>query len=962
MGGFIERYQGRFDFLCDYRQGGIAELATSQVPTVVGTPKLLRGELVSKNYAHYLDYGDNFDIDDWSRPFVIVLDFDVTNMTSSGFAAPVSKGVTGAAWFVQAYGGGAGGFQISIQRYFNITQYVVNKLNAPGSFVTGKKRCVVVFEVDGTWSATSVQKSIFNGAWYGSDGAVTGAVPATNALQNGSTFKVGATNSVTWPLNTNVRLIAKIDGSLTGAELQTIYRELVAGPSIVRRPSRHFSLPYPAKTPAEYAAEGIIVDLPAGRMSSVDNCGNAITAPVDPGADLERGGPFGEVTALRQTTGAAGTKLAPDVFVPASFGVNGGSMQVWLKGPTTSTTEMLACVQTQNNFGLAICASDPNTNAQVENGATSYNRGLITNTGFPAWTCVCVAGDKLGNRFFTTNGVAYNMPIAGGTLGTVPGTFATVGHRPPVQTTFPVASLKYAGFKVWDRMITPAEARAEYLKGARKCLLDARVHSDGSCPVSLAAVGAGSELANGWKVQSGTWKVVEDAPSGGRPGKRWLNRTTTGYIATRNDSAYGVWSGTVKMPISGYMRLYFVSKDGTGRTASTDSCYYWYSDATGAVVLMKYIAGSLNLLVIGETVTPGAYYNWMMTRRFDGLMQLWLKPIASSTWKKHLSATDTTATESKFFLVEADLAAAAETVDGVTVFSGEMTPFEAIKEGLIDGVIPDPFWTVTTTDTTQNWTMRLTSGAVYVFDWGDGQQTWHTGTGADQAIAHTYASAGTYSIKLYAQPSNILRLTNSSNSLSGTLEDLEQCVSQDLLYAFSNNLSGTIPSLTKFPAMKWFNVSVNAFTGTLPVTLAGSPLLSYFIVTTNPGVGGTMPITSGNPALTLLLCSSLNLSGSIKSITNNTALSSLQCAANNLTAYEASVISTTCIDFQAQSNALTQSAVDQILADFETNVAARPAAGTIVLNGGTNAAPSAAGLASKAAILLAKPGWTILNN
>jgi hypothetical protein len=59
-------------------------------------------------------------------------------------------------------------------------------------------------------------------------------------------------------------------------------------------------------------------------------------------------------------------------------------------------------------------------------------------------------------------------------------------------------------------------------------------------------------------------------------------------------------------------------------------------------------------------------------------------------------------------------------------------------------------------------------------------------------------------------------------------------------------------------------------------------------------------------------------------------------------------------------NLLPTSAVDAILADFETNVAARPATGTINLT--ANAAPSAAGLASKAAILAVRPLWVITHN
>jgi len=57
---------------------------------------------------------------------------------------------------------------------------------------------------------------------------------------------------------------------------------------------------------------------------------------------------------------------------------------------------------------------------------------------------------------------------------------------------------------------------------------------------------------------------------------------------------------------------------------------------------------------------------------------------------------------------------------------------------------------------------------------------------------------------------------------------------------------------------------------------------------------------------------------------------------------------------------LTQTAVDQILADFATNISLRPTDGRIDLNNGANAAPSAAGLVNKA--IIQAHGWTVNTN
>jgi hypothetical protein len=61
------------------------------------------------------------------------------------------------------------------------------------------------------------------------------------------------------------------------------------------------------------------------------------------------------------------------------------------------------------------------------------------------------------------------------------------------------------------------------------------------------------------------------------------------------------------------------------------------------------------------------------------------------------------------------------------------------------------------------------------------------------------------------------------------------------------------------------------------------------------------------------------------------------------------------------NNALTQAAVDQILADFVTSLGiSGRVANTVNLTGGTNSTPSPAGLASKATLVAAS--WTVTNN
>lgn len=224
-------------------------------------------------------------------------------------------------------------------------------------------------------------------------------------------------------------------------------------------------------------------------------------------------------------------------------------------------------------------------------------------------------------------------------------------------------------------------------------------------------------------------------------------------------------------------------------------------------------------------------------------------------------------------------------------------------------------WECATTDTTQSWTTRVTAGINYWFEWGDGNFDAFVGTGANQAPAHNYTAAGNYAVRIMIDDrATIARLSGGANGLRG--------------------MAPIAPGLT---AIRELRFATNYISGGPPDTSACASLAELTL--------------NGNA-----------LSGTIPSFTLNVALAQVYLYDNAFTDYTASTIAATCVDFRVHNNLLHQSAIDQILADFETGVAGRPAAGNIALGGTGNAAPSAAGLASKAAILAAKPAWTITHN
>ena len=100
-----------------------------------------------------------------------------------------------------------------------------------------------------------------------------------------------------------------------------------------------------------------------------------------------------------------------------------------------------------------------------------------------------------------------------------------------------------------------------------------------------------------------------------------------------------------------------------------------------------------------------------------------------------------------------------------------------------------------------------------------------------------------------------------------------------------------------------------------------------------------------------------NLTGSIPDWSTWTSGNLILLYDNNLTDVMGTSIPATVIDLRMHNNALTQVAVDRVLTSLD---AAGGTGGLVKLEGGTNAVPSAAGLAAKTS--LEGKGWTVTVN
>jgi hypothetical protein len=218
---------------------------------------------------------------------------------------------------------------------------------------------------------------------------------------------------------------------------------------------------------------------------------------------------------------------------------------------------------------------------------------------------------------------------------------------------------------------------------------------------------------------------------------------------------------------------------------------------------------------------------------------------------------------------------------------------------------------LTTTKTTGFTVAVSKSGKKVNWAWGDG----------------TYSNNNNSGIRNYPAGTKTLRLI--------TLDGFNGLTAINFA---TQLLAGEMPNPSQFPNLITGNFYSNAFTGSLP--------------------GFT-----NNTKLVTLTLSSNTFSGLIPDFSSCILLQDFEADHNGLTSVVAGSFATqkslSYSDFSV--NALTQAAVDQILADFVVSLGiGGRVTNTVHLTGGTNSTPSPAGLANKA--LLVAASWTVTNN
>lgn len=625
----------------DFRTGSAYELKSGIAPTVVGSPAMVPGEglRTPRTGLNLLRYGDVLNITDTTQPFTWV--FFEKSLSHSGQARALRTKWSGNGTQprYESYvtpDSGQIDFMISNG---TTTLDVYNSTPIPWRRTTPT---VWIISYNGGLRASGVfiyANGIEQAKTTGTDTLVAGSCANTTALDIGGF------------MNTNnagmFYFHAELNQAVTPAQAAAIYEQLSSEQPIANRPYRNYSLPPKSMTQAEYAAKGIKLDMNLGMCVDgkyIDQSGNGhIGTPVG-AVDNNVDNSHVKNVCLKN---AADRIEVPDVALPSALPI---SYSCWVKLSSITGNSYFMSKGAQD---WVMFRNDGNLLAGVHSVANAVLISGILKVG--RWYHLASTYDGVTPKLYI-NGILQSA--------TIMATPAMAGNALPLvlgndATTLPQSKHSMASARVYNRIATAEELRAEYLEG-NKILFDGRLPKDGSCPVTPTTItGAGSQIpGTPWKLGgAGNWKVIEDAPVNGKLGQRRLRCDSGSFIYAEDSSPpYGSWDITFKTTANVARWYNFIADRAQVSNASLGYALYLNS-ADGSVALFRITGGGQASMFISTAgiIAANTVYRAWITRSFDGKFTMWIKGGAYSQWTLVPVASgtnpviETTYTTSKYF-------------------------------------------------------------------------------------------------------------------------------------------------------------------------------------------------------------------------------------------------------------------------------------------------------------------------
>lgn len=667
-------------FCVDYRTGSPTDRVGAIVPTVEGTPLLrpgagLRTTATAAAPNCRLRYGVGIgDLPDLTQPrsWLIMgqvlwtswVGFVITKMAAKGWDLLLTPSAAGMR-IVDAWSAG---------------NYM--ELSVAGSYRPSRQLVCVTY--DGSRQGTGLLGYMLGGQ-MGIAGA--GSIAAAG-VTSGSNLDIGHQGSASGV--TDVGLFAMFTRVLAPSEISALFLELDREiPGLLDAPKRKFSFPYPTLTPAQAAAQGLVLDTDFVRRSDgkVRNLaptaysGTVVGAPVPSqgGEGMVFNGStdavsMGDVT---QINGARYLTYSFVIRLPSTGVVSGGTIHGKTSLATGARTQTQVIGPSPGPHALQYYEISPAVGAhqRVSNSAVLY-------AGMDQHVVIVRDGDG------TTDSDKIKMYVDGTLVPATSYAFPFGATTDPSLAGFPLdigreftavnpLAATVRSLRVRSTALTAAEVRAEYLQWAKRLLLDGRLRSDGSCPVSLTNLNVRSiqvpgTIWQGVQTTPTTLGVVEDAGTG----ERYLNMSAR--IGVPQGQAFGSWAW--EWQVSNLATFMPVASNPVAYATPPQNGYVIYQDGGGIQ-----FGRSDNGVFANFANVVGAYNNrrlrFWLSRTSAGQFDLWLKD-GVNAWILLASANDLTYVTSTWMIATGT--GTARLYDVLHV-QGAMTPAEATQLGLIEG-------------------------------------------------------------------------------------------------------------------------------------------------------------------------------------------------------------------------------------------------------------------------------------
>lgn len=490
-------------------------------------------------------------------------------------------------------------------------------------------------------------------------------------------WKIGTYNTSEW-LNGSIQLIAIINGRLTSSQMSSLYQEWLNEPYALDTPHRHYSFPYKTLSPAQAANQGLVLDTDFtlcsnGKVSNYAPTSYKGTIVGNPVPASDSGMAFLGSSRINFDNIAEQNNATQATIITRIIPTEDSPKYIWYR-------------IADSTHGIYLYVPSPGfLTACIANGTSSF--------GISASRCmysgveqeIAIVYDGTG----ATNTDRLKMYINGALVtlsytNTIPATMANMAAPSfyygggSGTNTFNHTSKK---FRCYSTALTAAQVRAEYLEGAKELLVDGRLRSDGSCPVSLTGITTLNTKVGGtiWETGPNTGayaiNVVQDSEQ-----NRYLSLYCNSDMCfTPCQSAYGSW----------YLEL-MLTNAGTFKVMLTASAKKVYNDASQSgyslsaapnILFGKYTNGTGSWQITGPTMTVNKKMKVWISRTASGVFSLWACE-EGGVWTSYGSWTDTSFTDGKYVGIFGNTPDAH--FYNFMHFAGAMTPAEAIGLGLID--------------------------------------------------------------------------------------------------------------------------------------------------------------------------------------------------------------------------------------------------------------------------------------